>query len=177
MKIKPVIQIQILKHMQHFVIIVFPPNLQHAKHTVKFGFSLKMASAHGREVSCVCSFTKLTQSCSSVCRHIFFPDSWWLMALECLWSVSLTMFIPKINSILSEYGVSWVPLLLFLSFSPLFTCSLHSLERELILLVCSVNEWSAEKTLSMMEKGCTHTPTKSLYHSLQDWITKMNNWL
>ena len=24
---------------------------------------------------------------------------------------------------------------------------------------------------------CTHTPAKSLYHSLQDWITKMNNWL
>ena len=28
-----------------------------------------------------------------------------------------------------------------------------------------------------MEKGCTHTPAKSFYHSLQDWITKMNNWL
>ena len=87
------------------------------------------------------------------------------------------MFIPKIDRISSEYWVQRVPLLLFLSFSPLFTRSPHSLQRELILLACSVNEWSAEKPLSMMEKGCTHTPAKSLYHSLQDWITKMNNWL
>ena len=107
----------------------------------------------------------------------FFSGSWWLMALECIWSVSLTMFIPKIDRISSEYWVQWVPLLLFLSFLPLFTHSPHSLQREFILLVCSVNEWSAEKTLSMMEKGCTHTPAKSLYHSLEDWITKINNWL
>ena len=52
---------QVLKHMQHFVIIVCAPNLQHAKHTVTFCFSLKMASARGREVSCACSFTKLTE--------------------------------------------------------------------------------------------------------------------
>ena len=41
----------------------------------------------------------------------------------------------------------------------------------------SVNGWSAEKPLSMTEKGRTRTPTMSLYHSLQDWIMKMNNWL
>ena len=51
---------QVLKQMQHFVIIVCAPNLQHAKHTVTFCFSLKMASARGREVSCACSLTKLT---------------------------------------------------------------------------------------------------------------------
>ena len=161
--------------MQHFVIIVCAPNLQHAKHTVTFCFSLKMASARGREVSCACSLTKWTlwaaPPCSSVPKHVF-SGSWWLMALECLWSVSSTMFIPKIDRISSEFWVQWVPLLLFLSFSPLLTRSLHSLQREYMLLACSVNEWSAEKTLSMMEKGRTHTPTKSLYHSLQDWITK-----
>ena len=52
--------IQVLKHIQNFVIIVCAPNLQHAKHTVTFCFSLKMALGCGREVSCVCSFTKLT---------------------------------------------------------------------------------------------------------------------
>ena len=105
--------------MQHFVIIVCAPNLQHAKHTVTFCFSLKMASAHGRQVSCACSFTKWTlwaaPPCSSVPKHVF-SGSWWLMALECLWSVSLTMFIPKIDRISSEYWVQRVPLLLFLSF-------------------------------------------------------------
>ena len=166
--------------MQHFVIIVCAPNLQHAKHTVTFCFSLKMASARGREVSCACSFTKLTlwaaPPCSSVPKHVF-RGSWWLMALECLWSVFSTVFIPKIDWISSKYWVQRVPLLLFLSFSPLFTRSPHSLQREFILLACSVNEWSVEKPLSMMEKGCTHTPAKSLYHSLLDWITTMNNWL
>ena len=61
-KIKPVTDtdIQVLKHIQNFVIIVCGPNLQHAKHTVTFYFSLKTALACGREVSCACSFTKLT---------------------------------------------------------------------------------------------------------------------
>ena len=53
-KLKPVkcyTDIQVLKHMQHFVIIVCAPNLQHAKHTVTFHFSLKMALACGIELS------------------------------------------------------------------------------------------------------------------------------
>ena len=171
---------QVLKYMQHFFIIVCAPNLQHARHTVMFCFSLKMALTCGREVSCACSLTKFTlwaaPPCSSVPKHIF-RGSWWLMALECLRSVFSTMLVPKIDRISSKYWVQRVPLLLFLSFSPLFACFPHSLQGELILFACSVNKWSAEKPLSMIAKGCTHTPAKSLYHSLQDWITKMNNWL
>ena len=117
----------------------------------------------------MCSFTKLT-----VPKHVF-SGGWWLMAFECLWSVSSTMSIPKIDRISSEYWVQRVPLLLFLSFSPLFTHSPHSLQREFILLACSVNEWSAEKPLSMVEKGSTHI--HQLSHYITAYRTESRKWI
>ena len=76
--------------MQHFVIIICAPNLQHAKHTVTFCFSLKMALGCGREVSCACSFTKLTlwaaPPCSSVPNTFFQAvDGWWHLNAYCLY--------------------------------------------------------------------------------------------
>ena len=79
-----------MKHIQNFVIIVCAPNLQLAKHTVTFCFSLKMALACGREVSCACSFTKLTlwaaPPCSSVPNTFFQAvDGWWHLNAYCLY--------------------------------------------------------------------------------------------
>ena len=161
------------------------PKFQHVKHTVTFCFSVKMASAGGREVTlltcilsltlCVtCSFIN-TLSCSSVLhspqtcifRQLMVDGTWMFMVciFNNVYSKNRSHFIR----------VQRVRLLLFLSSSPLFTCSPHSLQREFFLLAYSVNEWSAGKVLSVMEMGCTHTQTKSLYHRLHDWIMKMNN--
>ena len=100
-KIKPVkcyTDIQVLKYMQHFVKIVCA-NLQHAKHRVMFCFSLKMASAHGREVSCACSFTKLTElllhAPQSPNKFFEAADGWWhlnvygLYLQQCLFQKSI----------------------------------------------------------------------------------------
>ena len=79
-----------MKHIQNFVIILCAPNLQLAKHTVTVCFSLKMALACGREVSCACSFTKLTlwaaPPCSSVPNTFFQAvDGWWHLNAYCLY--------------------------------------------------------------------------------------------
>ena len=48
------------------VVIMCAPNLQHVKHTVMFCFSVKTASARGREVTLLPCVLSLTLSCCSL---------------------------------------------------------------------------------------------------------------
>ena len=163
--------------MQHFVIIVCAPNLQHAKHTITFCFSLKMASVHGREVSCACSLTKLTEllRLAAQSTNTFFQaaDGWWhlnvygLYLRQCLFQ-KLIEFRQN-----SEYNGS--PYFLSILLTSFHMFPTQSAKR--IHSPCVFSKWMVSWKNAFHDGKGTHTYTKSLYHSLQDWITKMNNWL
>ena len=166
--------------MQHFVIIMCAPNLQHAKHTVTFCFSLKMASPV--EERCHVRVLSLSEHSELLLLAPQFPntffqavDGWWHLNVYGLYLRKCVL--KKLIKFRQNTEFSGSPHFCFCP-SHLFSHVLHTvMQREFIVLACSVNEWSSEKPFSMMEKGYTHTPTKSLYHSLQGSITKMNNWL
>jgi len=86
------------------------------------------------------SFFETLQECFLFLKftslHWHFLDK----TLECLWFVSSATFIQTNYRISSEYWVQRVPWLLFLSFTPFFTCSPDSLQRVFVLLACSLND-------------------------------------
>ena len=139
-----------------------------------------MAPARGREVSCVCSFTKLTLSCSSLLlspqtRFFQAVGGWW--RLTALWSVSSTMSIPNIDRMSSGYWVQQVPFYFYPSH--LFSHVLHTVCKENSFTLCFQLMDGQLKNRSPWWKRDAHIHRLSHYITVYrteswKWITGFN---